>query len=119
LLAVKSNALHSLVASEAVAKAEAIKEASTTDSSGAASVTGIAFTSTGGTASAVITPAIAGVTVQFTLSGTDGYFQSESKLTNSAGGVSFSVPAGASGVVDTFSVTAVLSGRVASATHTW
>ena len=119
LLAVKSNALHSLVASEAVAKAEAIKEAGTTDSSGAASVTGIAFTSTGGTASAVITPAIAGVTVQFTLSGTDGYFQSESKLTNSAGGVSFSVPAGASGVVDTFSVTAVLSGRVASATHTW
>ena len=119
LLAVKSNALHSLVADEAVAKAQAIKDAGSSDASGAASVTGIAFTATGGTTSARITPAIAGVTVQFTLSGTDGYFQSETQATNSAGSVTFSVPAGASGVVDTFSVTAVLSGRVASATHTW
>jgi len=118
LLAVKSNALHALVADEAVSKAEAIKSAGS-DSSGSANVTGIAFTSTGGTTSARITPAIAGVTVQFTLSGTDGYFQSESHLTNSAGSVTFSVPPGATGVVDTFSVTAVLSGRIARSTYTW
>lgn len=119
LLAVKTNALNSLVASEAVAKAQAIKDAGSTDSTGAINVTGIAFTSVGGSTSAIIIPAIAGVTVQYSVSGTDGYFDSDSLQTDSFGRVSFGIPPGASGVTDTISVTAVLSGRIARTTYRW
>ncbi len=119
LLAVKTNATNTLVLEEAVAKAQAIKTAGSTDSSGALNVTGIAFTSVGGSTSAIITPAIGGVTVQYSVSGTDGYFDSGSLQTDSFGRVSFYIPSGAPGVMDTISVTAVLSGRVVRTTYRW
>jgi len=83
------------------------------------SVTSISFVSIGGATSAVISPAFPGVTVQYTVSGTDGYYDSGSLQTDGSGTVSFSIPAGASGVTDTISVSAVLSGHIATTTYTW
>jgi hypothetical protein len=118
-LAIRGNANNALVLSEAIARANAIRSAAAVDPAGSAAVQRIAFTSVGTSTGAAVTPAIAGVTVQYTVSGTDGYFDSGSLRTNSAGRVSFAIPAGQSGVVDTITVTAVLSGRIARTTFRW
>lgn len=81
-------------------------------------VTGIAFLSTGSTTSAQVTPVLAGVSVYHSLSGTDGFTQSGTLTTDSSGVVSFGVPAGAAGVVDTVIVT-VVGGPSATTSHTW
>ena len=85
----------------------------------ASTVTAIALTQVGTTTQAVITPALANVSVRYAVSGTDGYFDSGTLQTNASGLVVFSIPAGDSGVVDTISVTAVVSGKIASTTHPW
>jgi hypothetical protein len=113
-----TNANHKLIQAEAIDKARAIIAAQQTDPPGASTVTGIAFLA-GQFSSAVITPAISGVTVSYTVSGTDGYYDSGTEQTSASGTVSFFIPPGAPGVTDTISVTAVLSGRVARTTHTW
>ena len=118
-IAVATNALRRLVPSEAIDKARAIVAAGGGDPPGAVDVTAIAFTSVGGTTAAVITPALAGVSVQYTVSGTDGYYASGVQRTDAGGRVSFSIPPGESGVVDRISVVALLSGRIATATFTW
>jgi hypothetical protein len=81
-------------------------------------VTGIAITQTGGTTIAVVTPVVAGVTVTYSLIGTDGYFLSGSQNTNAAGAISFGVPAGCNGVRDTITVN-VPGGPSATAVHVW
>ena len=118
-ISVNANANHQLVLTEAVGNVQRIREAEVNDSPGSISITGVSFTSTGAATSGVTTPAIPGVTVQYTVSGTDGYYASGSLQTNAAGRVSFSIPPGASGVVDTISLTAVLSGIAARTTYTW
>lgn len=118
-LAAATNANHELKRPEAIVKAQAILKAGKTDPPAAANITSIAFTSVGGTTAAIVSPAISGVTVQYSVSGTDGYFDSGSLQTNSSGRVTFSIPPGSSGVVDTISVTAVLSGKVARTNYRW
>jgi hypothetical protein len=117
--AVDANANGELVAAEALARANAIKSALEDDNPEAVNVTGISFTSVGSVTAAVITPAISGVSVQYSVSGTDGYYANGTQQTNSAGQVSFGIPPGANGVVDTISVTAVISGVQRVTTHTW
>jgi hypothetical protein len=117
--AVAANANHQLIAAEAVTAARAIVSAQSTDPATASSVTGISLSISGSVTSGVITPAIAGVTVRYTVSGTDGYFDSGTIRTNSSGRATFDVPPGDHGVTDTISVIAVVSGKIASARHTW
>ena len=81
-------------------------------------VTSIVFTATGGTTSARITPAIAGITVSYSDVGTDGYTTSGTRVTDAGGNISFFIPAGQKGVVDTFIVT-VVGGPSATTTHKW
>ncbi|MBM4432575.1 MAG: hypothetical protein FJ025_01060 [Chloroflexi bacterium] len=118
-LAVETNANHDLVPEEALDKLSAIYYAGQSDSPMAMYVTSIAFTSVGAVTGAVITPAIAGVTIQYTVSGTDGYYDSGSLQTDASGRVSFSIPPGACEVTDTISVSAVLSGKSITTTYTW
>ena len=118
-IAARTNANGNLVDSEAFDKAAAIVDAQGTDGAGAASVTAISFVSVGATTTGQITPAIAAVTVQYTVSGTDGYYDSGTLQTGARGQASFGIPAGGAGVQDSISVTAVLSGRTATALYTW
>jgi hypothetical protein len=118
-LAILNNANGEFVLAEAVDRAQAIRDASETDPDDAYFVTGIAILGAGGTTTARITPQFSGVTVQYSVSGTDGYYDSGTLQTNGAGQVSFSIPAGGSGVTDTIAVTAVLSGASASTQFTW
>ena len=108
-----------LVEFEAIAKGGDIAAARATDPASASTVTAIAFTTVGSTTGAVITPAITGVTVAYSVSGTDGYFDSGRLQTNSLGRVSFGIPPGASGVVDTISVWAVISGPSVVVSKQW
>ncbi|MFA6166655.1 MAG: hypothetical protein WC700_08570 [Gemmatimonadaceae bacterium] len=124
LLAVKEAAAANadsgrLVTAEAVAKGYDIAAARGTDPPGAASVTAITFTAWGGYNRVVITPAIAGVTISYSVSGTDGYFDSGRIKTDATGAVVFNVPAGAKGVVDNIAATAVISGVSSSKRNTW
>ena len=118
-IAKAANATHSVIPDEVEAIANLIVEATGNDSVNAYLVTSIAFTSIGSVTSAVISPAAAGVTVAYTVSGTDGYYDSGRIQTNSSGQASFAIPPGWTGVVDTISVVAVLSGRIARTTYTW
>jgi hypothetical protein len=108
-----------VVEAEAISKGVDIAAARGTDPASAASVTAIAFTSIGTSTGAVVTPAIAGVTVAYSVSGTDGYYDSGRLQTNSLGRVQFSIPPGGSGVVDTISVWAVISGPSVIASYRW
>lgn len=58
----------------------------------------------GVTVTATINPATAGVTVSYSVSGTDGYGDSGSPLTDSSGKISFYIPGGAANVRDTVTV---------------
>lgn len=118
-IAGRTNANHTLVDAEAFDKANAIADAQNTDGPGSESVTAIAFASVGATTAGQITPAIENVTVQYTVSGTDGYYDSGTLQTDAAGQASFGIPPGGSGVTDTISVSAVLSGRTATTQYTW
>ena len=117
--AISTNANHQLIQSEAIDKARAILDAQQTDPSNAGTVTAIAFTSVGSSTSAVITPALEGVSVSYTVSGTDGYYDSGTLKTNSSGNVTFAIPPGETGVRDAISVTAVISGVTKSTNYTW
>lgn len=118
-LAMNTNANGQYKLSETLDKAQAISQADTNDPPGAENITGISFILKGATTSAVISPVMQSVSVQYTVSGTDGYYDSGTQQTNASGQVSFSIPAGASGVTDTISVIAVLSGKYARTTYTW
>ena len=118
-LAASSNANGELVFSEAVNLAYDIEEALMTDPPMAANVTSISFTAVGETTNAVVVPAIPGVTVVFTVRGTDAFFDTGKLLTDAYGTVSFFIPPGALGLTDTISVSAILSGRTARTTHIW
>lgn len=58
----------------------------------------------GVTVVATIFPAVAGVTVEFSIVGTDGYSNSSSPLTGDDGTASFYIPGGGEGVVDVVTV---------------
>ncbi len=60
-----------------------------------------------------------GCTINYNLTGTDGYTQSGSLVTDSSGNTSFSVPAGADGVHDSITMTAVESGATTTAGYTF
>jgi len=115
----ETNATGQLVLDEALDKAWAILDAAASDPPGAQSVTAITLTSLGTTTSAVITPQIEGVTVQYTVSGTDGYYDSGTLTTNASGAVSFFIPSGADGVRDRISVTASLTGVTDTDFYVW
>ena len=118
-MAIAANANHVLVESEVNAKADAILAAQGNDSPSAANVTGISFTTVGSTTGAVVAPVTSGVTVQYTVSGSDGYFDTGNLQTNSLGQVSFFIPPGAPNVTDRITVSALLSGVSASQNHKW
>ncbi|MBI4520103.1 MAG: hypothetical protein HY701_04660 [Gemmatimonadetes bacterium] len=117
--AIATNANHVLDVKELVTKAEQLRDALKTDGAAALNVTGISIPTKGATTIAVITPAMANVTVSYTVSGTDGYFLSGTKRTDAAGRVTFAIEPGAPNVVDTISATAVLAGITARTTHKW
>ncbi|MBI2335927.1 MAG: hypothetical protein HYU97_04110 [Deltaproteobacteria bacterium] len=54
---------------------------------------------------ATVFPVASSCTIAFSISGTDGYSKSESPTTSSSGAASFTIPGGASGVVDTVTAT--------------
>jgi hypothetical protein len=56
------------------------------------------------TVTATVFPAIAGCTVSFSITGTDGYSKSQTPLTDALGQASFYIPGGASDVHDTVSM---------------
>ena len=118
-LAENTNAHGVFVWKEGVDKANAIKAASGVDAPAAAVVVSIRFDQVGGRTGAVISPASAGVTILYTVSGTDNYYDSRRLRTDASGSVSFGIPAARPGVRDTISVSAVLSGRTAGATFVW
>jgi hypothetical protein len=117
--AVATNANHKLLQSEAIDKANAILAAQKVDPPSSYNITGISFKSIGATTSAVITPIVAGISVSYTVSGTDGYYDSGTLQTNSSGIVTFTIPPGGSGVRDAISVTAILSGVTTKMNYTW
>ncbi len=57
-----------------------------------------------------ILPATEGVQIDYSVSGTDGYYNSGSPMTNSDGLITFSIPGGAEGIVDTVSATITSTG---------
>jgi len=118
-LAESTNAHGVFAWKEGVDKANAIKAASGVDAPAAAGVLSIRFDQVGGKTGAVISPAIAGVTILYTVSGTDSYYDSRRLRTDASGTVTFGIPAARPGVRDTISVSAVLSGRTAGATFVW
>ncbi len=118
-IAIATNSAHKLDSEELFDKANQVKSALTSDGENARNVTGISFTSKGSSTSAVISPVMSGVTVAYTVSGTDGYYDSGTARTDAGGRVTFAIPAGASGVVDTISVTAVLAGVTKTESYTW
>lgn len=118
-LAESTNAHGVFVWKEGLDKAKAIKAASGVDAPAAAGVVSIRFNQVGGRTGAVISPASAGVTILYTVSGTDKYYDSRRLRTDASGSVSFGIPAARPGVRDTISVSAVLSGRTAGATFVW
>lgn len=118
-MAVATNANRVLVESEAMDKADAINQAKVTAEPNAAKVTSITFATWGGSNVVVLGPAYAGISVQYTVSGTDGYYQSGTLVTDGSGRVSFGVPAGPAGTVDTISASVVLTGLTATRTYTW
>ena len=118
-LCIASNIKGELKKSEALIKAAQWKNASQHDPPNAYNVTSISFTSIGSNTTAVITPHYENVTVAYSVSGTDGYYDSGTEYTSSNGSVSFSIPPGAPGVIDYITVTAILSGKFTSAHYTW
>jgi hypothetical protein len=79
----------------------------------------IRFNQVGGATVAVVSPAIAGVSILYTVSGTDRYYASKTLSTDASGSVSFTIPPARPGVRDTISASAVLSGRTAGTTFVW
>ncbi|RZB37990.1 MAG: hypothetical protein SRB2_00697 [Desulfobacteraceae bacterium Eth-SRB2] len=73
----------------------------------------------GVTATAVVQPAKSGLQVTFSIVGTDGYSNSGTLTTNSQGTVSFYIPGGAEGVVDTVIFTLVVTGQTVSFSYTF
>jgi hypothetical protein len=118
-LAQRTNAHGLFVLKEGVDKANTLKAASGTDVPAAARVTAIRFDKVGGATAAIVSPAIPGVTILYTVSGTDGYYDSQRLQTNPEGTVTFKIPPARRGVRDTISVSAVLSERTASTTFVW
>lgn len=118
-LCVASNIKGELKKSEALIKAAQWKQANQHDPPNAFDVTSISFTSIGSNSTAVITPHYQNVTVAYSVSGTDGYYDSGTEYTISNGSVSFSIPPGAPGVIDYITVTAILSGKFTSTHYTW
>jgi len=118
-LAESTNAHGVFVWEQGVDKASAIKAASGGDAPAAAAVLSIRFDKVGGMTGAVISPAAAGVTILYTVSGTDRYYDSQRLQTDASGAVTFRIPRARPGVRDTISVSAVLSGRTAGASFVW
>ena len=77
-------------------------------------VTSIKISYAGPDTLAVITPAIEGVTVQYTVTTTGGKTYHGSLKTDASGRVLFSVPPGVCEEIYTYTVTAVLSGKTAT-----
>lgn len=118
-LAQRTNAHGLFVLEEGLDKANTLKVASGTDVPAAARVTAIRFDKVGGATAAIISPAIPGVTILYTVSGTDRYYDSQRLQTSPEGAVTFKIPRARPGVRDTISVSAVLSERTASTTFVW
>lgn len=118
-LARRTNANGAFVLREGVDKANAIGLAGRVDAPGAVLVSGIDFTRVGGITAAGVSPKVRGVSVQYTVSGTDGYYDSRTLQTDEAGTVWFRIPRARPAVRDTISVSAVLSGVTASTTFVW
>jgi len=121
-LAVENNANKQLVLEESLDKLTAIQSAEGSDSLMAEYVTSISISSPtfSTVVGAEITPAIAGITVEYTVSGTDGYYKSGSLQTDASGKVSFTIRSGACEVTDTINVwVALSSGISATKTYMW
>ena len=118
-LAERTNAHGVFILNEGIDKARALKDASGTDVAAAAHIVSIRFNRVGGATVAVVSPAIAGVSILYTVSGTDTYYASKTLPTDGSGSVSFTIPRARPGVRDTISASAVLSGRTAGTTFVW
>ena len=118
-LAEYTNARGELVMKEVVDKATALKAASLVDAQAAATITGIVFTAVGGITSAQIDKPTGQVSIQYTVSGTDGYYDSKTRQTDARGTVSFAIPRARAGVRDSISVSVLLSGRTARTVFRW
>jgi hypothetical protein len=119
-LARTTNAYGVFVLKEAEDKAKRLQGASAGDVAAAVRVTAIEFTTVGNVTVATISPRVAGVTIVYTVSGTDRYYDSQERRTDDAGRVTFGIPRpGRPNVRDTISVSAILSGRTVSTTYAW
>ena len=118
-LAILTNVRGQLILKEAIDKANAIKAAEATDPAASPKIKSIAFTAVGGETRAVISPAVLGVSVQYTVSGTDGYYKSTRLQTDAEGRVFFTIPPAIHGVLDAISVSVLLNGKTAKTTYTW
>jgi len=117
--AANSNANWQLLDDEAVSRAALVKEARDNDPPGAEIITSITFREVGPVTSGVVHPALSGVSVSATVSGTDGYYDALVLRTDAAGSVSFEIPPGAPGVKDTITLMVVLTGVKARWIHAW
>jgi hypothetical protein len=118
-LAERTNAHGVFILKEGIDKARALKGASGADVAAAAHIVSIQFNRVGGATVAVISPPVAGVSILYTVSGTDTYYDSKTLQTDASGSVSFAIPRARPGVRDTISASAVLSGRTAGTTFVW
>jgi len=118
-MAMEINVQHELLLDEAIEKVETIREAELIDPLGAMQVTGITFTSVGELTEIEITPAVAGVTVEYTVSRAGEENDRGILRTDASGRVSFFVAAGVPRVTDKLSVSAILSGVTVSTSPTW
>lgn len=66
-----------------------------------------------------IIPAVANEAIYFSISGTDGYSNSETNFTNSDGMATFFIPGGGEGVVDTVTVQIVRTGQTRVITYSF
>ena len=113
-----ANAGGNLVLAEAVDKARVINQA-LADGERPGTVSGISFVEVGGLTSAMVRSPISGVTVHFTVSGTDGYYNTGALRTDDQGRVSFKIPEAHRDILDSISVWAVLSDKLERTKFVW
>jgi hypothetical protein len=114
-LAYDINVYRDLVPEEAFKMFETMESLTDTDPTAALWVTGITVTTENGVvATATITPAVAGVTIQYKVTSNLGRNILNNVKTDASGRVSFTVPAGECEEVYTYTVTAILSNKTAT-----
>ncbi|MCG3138195.1 MAG: hypothetical protein HJJLKODD_02056 [Phycisphaerae bacterium] len=75
--------------------------------------------SEGVTVTGRVIPATANVEITFSITGTDGYSNTQTSITDETGVATFFIPGGGEGVVDTVSATIVSTGLMQSFTYTF